>query len=155
LFFDRRDKRMSPRAIIPFAVICLTGMLFPQPELAVARGGFGGGFGGFHGGMMGFHGGMNGFRGMPPMGPHSNARFGRPGRDGNKTHDMRDARSRRDGSRFNEARFGGPHGQGMHGANARFARWNSGQWNSSSGFGGGGRGPAFQGEWRVSSSGFR
>jgi hypothetical protein len=42
----------------------------------------------------------------------------------------------------------------MRGPNSRFARWNSGQWNASSGFGRSSRGPAFQGEWHVS-SGFR
>ena len=60
----------------------------------------------------------------------------------------RNANTRRDGSHPNGSYQGHSH-FGMHGGNGSFARWNDGQWHTSSGFGGAGREPSFQGQWQI------
>jgi hypothetical protein len=167
-----RETPMLPRAIIAFAIICLTGMLFPPPQAVMARGGFGGGLGGgfgggFHGANMGafpgaqmghgFNGYQNGMNpnGMNPNGMNRNGLNRNGYQNGLNQNGMnrngnngRYARTRRDGSRPNGS-YQGNSQFGMHGGNGSFARWNEGQWHTSSGFGGPGHGPSFQGQWQI------
>ena len=156
-----RETPMLPRAIIAFAIVCLTGMLFPPPQAVMARGGFGGGLGGGFGG--GFHGANMGAFHWCPNGPWFQRLSERdePERDKSKRNESERAKServservnrngmnrngnsgryantRRDGSRPNGS-YQGNSQFGMHGGNGSFARWNDGQWHTSSGFGGAG-----------------